>query len=104
MRVHAVTEKLAASTGKHVLYLSHALRQRSDERDLAKAAPLVGEDDLIELFDNCIWLEFGTYEAAREVFDCIVGDDGPTKTNPYDGPCRVYAYLAGPEGGITENT
>lgn len=39
------------------------------------------------------------------VFNSIVGDDGPTELNPYDGPCKIYAWTCGPDGEIlTENT
>lgn len=32
---------------------------------------------------------------AREAYDGIVGDDGPTPHNSYNGPCRIYAVLYG---------
>ena len=101
MKTQDITEKLAIATKQYVLYLSHSA---GNALDLSKAAPKLSSDDLTDLADCCIWLTFPTYGEARSFFESIVGDDGPTKTNPYDGPCRVYALLAGPDGLITENT
>lgn len=47
---------------------------------------------------------FDTQQAAEEAFWATVGDDGPTKTNPYSGPAKVYACLVGPDGLMSENT
>jgi len=34
-----------------------------------------------------------------------VGDDGPTKLNDYNGPCRIYALTCDPFGQLlNENT
>lgn len=47
---------------------------------------------------------FDTEEEMESFYDMIVGDDGPTKSNPYNGPIRVYALTCGPSGFINENT
>jgi hypothetical protein len=47
---------------------------------------------------------FDTEEEMEAFYDMIVGDDGPTKSNPYDGPIRVYALTCGPNGLMNENT
>jgi hypothetical protein len=47
---------------------------------------------------------FSTKEEMEAFYDMIVGDDGPTKSNPYDGPIRVYALTCGPDGLMNENT
>lgn len=101
MNSREITDKLAIATKQHVLYLSHSGGNASE---LTKAALNVKFEDIIELSGSRIWLTFSTYEEAYGVFEGIVGDDGPTPTNSYNGKCRVYAYLAGPNGGITENT
>jgi len=47
---------------------------------------------------------FDTEEEMDAFYDLIVGDDGPTKSNPYNGPIRVYALTCGPNGLMNENT
>lgn len=101
MNSREVADKLAATAKQYVLYLSHS---GGNATELTKAAPNVKFEDIIELSGSCIWLAFETYEGAYGVFKGIIGDDGPTATNSYNGKCRVYAYLSGPDGGITENT
>lgn len=77
----------------------------SDSEELAKAVPLLSEDELLLLvMHKEIFLPFDNKAEAREFFDSVVGDDGPTKTNKYDGPARVYALMGGPSGWLTENT
>jgi hypothetical protein len=40
-----------------------------------------------------------------KAFWSVVGDDGPTKTNPYNGPVRVFACTYDPDGiTMNENT
>lgn len=45
-----------------------------------------------------------TEEEMRGFYNLIVGDNGPTKSNPYNGPIRVYALTCGPNGLMNENT
>jgi hypothetical protein len=67
--------------------------------------PFLRSDERLQLrLGGWLLLLLDTEDAARLLFDQVVGDDGPTQTNSYTGPHRVYAYLAGPDGGITENT
>lgn len=48
---------------------------------------------------------FDTQKEMEEHYDMVVGDNGPTKSNPYDGPLRVYALTISNEGEcLTENT
>lgn len=47
---------------------------------------------------------FDSEDEMRSFYDMIVGDDGPTKSNPYNGPIRVYALTCGPNGLMNENT
>lgn len=71
--------------------------------EIRKACPILSNDDILHL-DNGIVYEFETEELARTAYDYVVGDDGPTKLNPYTGPAKVYALLVGPEGAVNENT
>lgn len=95
-------DELAKALNKWVLYLSHS---SGELPDIEKAAPIgLSKTQLIDLYIDRIWVVFDNERDARTAFGKVVGDDGPTKTNTYDGPGRVYAYLSGPDGGITENT
>jgi hypothetical protein len=76
-----------------------------DLSGLNSPVPFLHIDERLQLrLDGWLLLLLDTEDAARLLFDQVVGDDGPTQSNSYTGPHRVYAYLAGPDGGITENT
>lgn len=95
----------ARGLGKWTLYLSFDWEY---DAEIVKAAPILQDTyknrsyDLTEGF-AVLW--FDSEEEARQAFGSTVGDDGPTRTNPYDGPALVYALLISPEGRmVTENT
>lgn len=99
----AVAERIARAEGVWTLHLS-----TSDDIDLGapnSPVPFLRSDERLQLrLDGWLLLILATEESARCLFDQVVGDDGPSQANSYDGSHRVYAYLAGPNGGITENT
>lgn len=95
-------EALAKAEGTWLLYLSVS-GPETPMHEVSKAAPF-GADVVAALSTGFCILRFGGEGAARRAFDRVVGNDGPTKLNPYKGPARVFAYLVGPNGGITENT
>jgi len=80
--------------------------------ELLKAAPWL--KDLGEKHEHYIgqWChdEMGILLFEHEhdmwkVYHMTVGDDGPTKTNPYNGPARVYCLTCNPKGELEhENT
>lgn len=48
---------------------------------------------------------FDTEAEMDEYYNQTVGEEGPTPTNPYNGPAKVYALTCSPTGEIlTENT
>jgi hypothetical protein len=60
--------------------------------------------DSLWYYGTCIVL-FDTEEELLYAYNRTVGDDGPTKLNPYNGPARVYARTCDQDGNlITENT
>lgn len=64
--------------------------------DFGTAFGVVGED-MFFLFD--------TQEEMERHYEMIVGDDGPTSLNPYDGKVRVYALTCDNRGHCrNENT
>jgi len=79
------------------------------EEELLKACPPLKDAEYHETFDIFLYgsglLLFDDYESQQSAYWSIVGDDGPTKTNPYDGPMRVYAITINKYGQAeNENT
>lgn len=113
---HQVIEAAAKGLKKWCLYLSfhsvQLVRQgavRSNEEAILKAAPCLQELGPFDLTSFILVgggiLVFPSETAARKAYSSTVGEDGPTKTNPYKGPVKVYACLCGPDGKIrTENS
>lgn len=111
-RIMDAIEHLLKSSGKYGCFLSITKLDDDDVDDVVEmlpciknAAPLLSNIDAINLFvDGKIFVEFDTEDEAQEFFKTVVGDDGPTKTNSYDGPVRVFAVWGGPDGWLSENT
>ncbi len=72
--------------------------------EILKAAPL------LKTKTEIISAEWGLIVCDSEaemdaVFDTFAGDDGPTKSNPYNGPAKVYAEQINAKGeSLYENT
>lgn len=80
-----------------------------DLDELVKAVPFLAElftSVLMELaFHGPVYLFFESHEEMMEAYDLVVGDDGPTAKNPYNGEARVYALTCSKTGKLeTENT
>lgn len=81
-------------------------------KEILKAAPYLQElskrsigDFVTILLEGEATFFFDTLEEVQEMFHLTVGDDGPTKTNPYDGPCTVFALTCDNKGNLmSENT
>lgn len=73
---------------------------------LHRAAPVLSRPECAQVaVDGEGFLLFETETEMLAVFGSIVGDDGPTQANAYNGPCRVYALTADPDGRLrNENT
>lgn len=73
-------------------------------KEVLKACTFLTKED-VQNHTGQLAVFFKTEAEARAAFDTAVGDDGPTKSNPYKGDVRVFAYLVGPDGkGRSENT
>lgn len=75
--------------------------------EILKAAPWASEGTALWnlTIEGSTYLFFSTEEEMLAVYNQTVGDDGPTETNPYNGPARVYALTCDPEGNThNENT
>jgi len=99
---HDVIGELAKALHKPVMYIAFG-----DEPfpELLQACPFLTMDDIQILMDGFAYLIFDTQEAMENAYNHVVGDDGPTKFNKYDGPARVYALTCDSNGRfLTENT
>lgn len=74
--------------------------------DVKAAAPYLSDEQAGQLWhEGTAFLLFDTEAEMEAAYWQTVGDDGPTKTNPYDGPGRVYALTCRPDGQlVNENT
>lgn len=97
--------KLACrATDKWGVYIE--IRPFDDLDEVLKAAPYLSvSDDAQIIADGCGVILCDSKEEAERIFYQTVGDDGPTETNPYNGPARVYAMTCS-DGGmlLNENT
>jgi hypothetical protein len=94
--------------GKWGLYLSFAAGGRGGLSEAMAAAPYL-EDPKYFPFLLTPHVEmvilFDTREEMNKHFGMTVGEDGPTKSNPYKGPATIFACTCGPDGNLLgENT
>jgi len=91
-------EQLAELSNTWIVYASWS----EYDQEILQAAPWLDRDWLLH---GEVVLQFENEEAASEIYNQTVGDDGPTETNQYCGKSRVYAELISPDDGVvTENT
>ena len=82
------------------IYISFDCDQEMAE--VLKAAPYLAELDVGSRIDLFV-CGFGYFlldseEECYKHYNQTVGDDGPTKTNSYNGPAKVYALTCSPNG------
>jgi hypothetical protein len=105
---------LAKALKKWVLYVGpvyHAegFEQYEERYDFQEARKALGNLDKQEnLGTICIdgaTVICDSEEECDRLYNNIVGDDGPTKTNSYNGPYKAYALTFDPSGrAMNENT
>lgn len=100
---------LAALCRQHQMWGMYAsiFNQGLGHEEILKAAPWASEGTALWnlTLEDSVYLFFSTEEEMLAVYGQTVGDDGPTETNPYNGPARVYALTCDPEGNThNENT
>ena len=74
---------------------------------IRQAAPYLTDsnEDSQLIADGCGILVFENEAEMGQYYWQTVGDDGPTLTNSYDGPVKVYALTCSAEGEmLNENT
>ena len=100
---HQMIAEYARLSKKWCMFISWDMDGDIDE--LFKAAPYLNRDHLQILYDGQALLSFDSEDEMWVYYNQTVGDDGPTKSNPYAGPCRVYALTISPNGIFhNENT
>lgn len=104
--IHDLFAAHCKAIGKWGLLLGFNYVPTDDLRDIPLAAPMLTfARDAQAMIDGHAFLFYDTEEAMQADFDRVVGDDGPTASNPYNGPVRVYALTCSPAGELMgENT
>ena len=101
-------QRLAKECGKYAMYisLSHSTINYVPWHENFNPVPFLRPDGHEQIFcDGCAFLLFDSEDEMDKYFDQVVGDDGPTESNNYDGPHRGFAVTCDPEGTLlNENT
>ena len=110
MTMHGALCQLCKATNKYGLYLSFDSSEDFSPEDHQKACPFLDFSDVASdnedwqaLMDEHMFVVCDTYEECYSLFESVVGDEGATKTNSYNGDCRVFAMTINNNGEI-ENT
>jgi hypothetical protein len=112
--IFAVLQALCKASGKWGMLLTfpdwiaqkQELNSFLDDKNRLLACPFINLQQHGQcLVDGRAYILCDSEEECQKLYGQIVGDDGPTKQNPYDGWFRVYAITCSPEGELmNENT
>ncbi len=99
-------KELAKATKRPCIYLNFSPWDSIGIEEVVKAAPYLSlDDDGQAILDGCAFIVCKNYEEMQKLYDLTVGDDGPTKSNPYKGPYTIYALTCNADGQCeNENT
>src|SRR3990170_256054 len=109
---HSILSRLCKATKKWGMFISGWDWEKAIENDGNKilAAPYLDFDsdqkNMVQVMGDCFgYMLFDTEEEMLRFYDMTVGDDGPTKTNQYNGSNKVYALTCDSKGEFqNENT
>lgn len=75
-------------------------------KEMLKAVPFLDRESGMWLrLNGQMAVFFDTEADLQACYQTVVGDDGPTPTNPYNGKARIYALTCDPHGNLLcENT
>jgi hypothetical protein len=109
LTVTELMQLVAKTIKKPCIFLSFQYMDESEASydDMIKAAPYLDWDKHGQaIIDGVAVIICEDYDEMQRLYWMTVGDDGPTKTNPYDGKkARVYALTCNAEGQLeNENT
>jgi len=101
-----ILSALCKATGRCGMLLEPFIpNMKNPLEEIIKAAPYLSMDDMQIIFDEHGIILFDNRAEMDATFELTVGDDGPTDTNPYDGPARVWALTCDESGQLlSENT
>lgn len=93
-----VFQALCKAHGKWGLFLDSPVE--GDTWEIAKAVPWLADDQnaLSALLSDSQTFLFDSEEELNRHYYDVVGEDGSTPTNPYEGPAAVYALTCDPTG------
>jgi hypothetical protein len=99
-----LAQTVAKTLKKPVLFVSFSPDDNYDE--VFKAAPyLTVQEHVQQVLDGQAVIVCDSVKEQEILYWQTIGDDGPTKTNPYKGPARVYALTIDKNGQtLNENT
>jgi hypothetical protein len=100
-----LAQTVAKALKKPVLFVSFFVPD-NNYAEVLKAAPYLTVCDHSQaILDGSAVIVCDSVKEQETLYWQTVGDDGPTKTNKYDGPARVYALTIDRTGQIlNENT
>lgn len=102
---HEMVRNVCKATGKWGLSIEFKFGAGDEIQEIFKAAPYLKEVSSQILAEERGLLLFDSEEEMERYYDLTVGDDGPTASNPYNGPAKVYAATCSPTGRfLKENT
>jgi hypothetical protein len=101
-----LAKTVAKTLKKPVLYISFYLGEDPRWNEVIEAAPyLTFQDNAQIISDGYAVIVCDSVKEQQDLYWQTVGDDGPTKTNPYKGKARVYALTIDAKGQTqNENT
>ena len=100
-----LAQTVAKTLKKPVLFVSFYAPDNESHAEILKAAPYLTYAHAQALVDGHAIVVCNSVKEQETLYWQTVGDDGPTKTNPYKGPARVYALTIDKNGQtLNENT
>jgi len=108
LTVTQLMQLVAKTLKKPCIFLSFIFMDEDAGFDhMIRAAPYLQWDKHSQhIMDGAAVIICEDYDEMQRLYWMTVGDDGPTKTNPYDGKkARIYALTCNAQGGLeNENT
>lgn len=107
LSVSSLAQEHARLSGKCVLFLAFPPPSADyDYTEVFKAVPYLNIKDHGQMvIDGYGFVVCDSEAEMVDFYQQTVGDDGPTATNLYDGPARVYALTIDRDGQLqNENT
>lgn len=106
--LHETFSALCKATKRSGLFLAFPSWESEYDwiEEVLQAAPFLrAREHMQALADGYAFILCDTIAERDDLYEQIVGDDGPTHSNPYSGPARIYALTCDAQGKFyNENT